>query len=81
MSEILASDLDQITVEQLEARARESGRTLQAELKLRLEQAALARSSRCSRSTYRVLAEKVRATLGDRRQTDSTALLAEDRAR
>ncbi len=81
MSEILVNDLDEVTVEQLEARARERGRSLQDELKLVLEQAALSAASRHSRSAYRALADEVRASLGDRPQTDSAALLAEDRVR
>ena len=40
MSEVLVRNLDEAVVEQLKARARGSGRSLQAELKLILEQAA-----------------------------------------
>jgi plasmid stability protein len=81
MSEILVRDLDEAIVEQLEARARNSGRSLQAELKLILEQSARSASARLSRATYRALADQVRAALGDRPQADSATLLAEDRAR
>jgi plasmid stability protein len=81
MPEVLVRNLDEAVVEQLKDRARSNGRSLQAELKLILEQAALRESSRPSRGEYRVLADRVRATLGDRPQTDSAALLAEDRAR
>jgi antitoxin FitA len=81
MSEILVGDLDKAVVEQLEARARESGRSLQDELKLVLEQAARSAAARHSRSAYRALANPVRASLGNRPQSDSAALLAEDRAR
>ena len=81
MSEVLVRNLDEAVVEQLKDRARGNGRSLQAELKLILEQAARPGSSRPSRGEYRVLADWVRATLGDRPQTDSAALLAEDRAR
>ena len=79
MSEVLVRNLDESIVEQLKARARGSGRSLQAELKLILEQAA--RPARPSRAEYRVLADQVRAALGDRPQADSASLLAEDRAR
>jgi antitoxin FitA len=78
MSEILVRNLEEAVVEQLKARARGSGRSLQAELKLILEQAARPAPSRAE---YRALADRVRAVLGDRPQADSAALLAEDRAR
>jgi len=79
MSDVLVRNLDEAVVEQLKDRARSNGRSLQAELKLILEQAAQRGNSRPSRGEYRVLADWVRATVGDRPQTDSAALLAEDR--
>lgn len=81
MSEVLVRNLDEAVVEQLKSRARDNGRSLQAELKLILEQAARAGSSRPSRAEYRALADRVRASMGDRPQADSAALLAEDRSR
>lgn len=81
MPEVLVRNLDESTVEQLKTRARTSGRSLQAELKLILEQAARSSPPRLSRADYRTLADQVRATLGDRPQSDSAGLLAEDRAR
>jgi plasmid stability protein len=81
MSEVLVRNLNEAVVEQLKARARGSGRSLQAELKLILEQAAQPAPSRLTRAEFRVLADQVRAALGDRPQADSAALLAEDRAR
>jgi plasmid stability protein len=81
MSEVLVRNLDEAVVEQLKARARGNGRSLQAELKLILEQAAQSVSTRPSRQEYRALADQIRAALGDRPQTDSGELLAEDRAR
>jgi antitoxin FitA len=81
MSEVLVRNLDQGVVEQLKARARSSGRSLQAELKLVLERAAQPAPMRPTRAQYRVLADRVRATLGERPQADSADLLAEDRAR
>jgi plasmid stability protein len=81
MSEVLVRNLDEAVVEQLKNRARGNGRSLQAELKLILEQAARPESSRPSRGEYRVLADRIRATLGDRPHADSAALLAEDRTR
>jgi plasmid stability protein len=81
MSEVLVRNLDEAVVEQLKGRARGNGRSLQAELKLILEQAARPGSSRPSRAEYRALADRVRASLEDRPQSDSAALLAEDRSR
>jgi plasmid stability protein len=81
MSEVRVRNLDEGVVEQLKARARGSGRSLQAELKLILEQASRLAPARPSRAEYRALADQIRAALGDRPQADSAALLAEDRAR
>jgi antitoxin FitA len=81
MSDILVRDLDEATIARLENRARGNGRSLQAELKLILERAARPASSRPTRGEYRVLADRARATLENRPQADSAALLAEDRAR
>jgi len=81
MSEVLVRNLDEAVVEQLKARARGSGRSLQAELKLILEQAAQPVPPQPSRAEYRALADRVRSAVGDRPQADCAALLAEDRAR
>ncbi len=81
MSEVLIRNLEEAVVERLKARARGSGRSLQAELKLILEQAARPAPALSARAEYRALADRVRTTLGDRPQADSAALLAEDRAR
>jgi plasmid stability protein len=77
----LVRNLDEAVVEQLKARARAGGRSLQSELKLILEQAARSTAERHARASYRALADGIRAKLGDRPQADSAALLAEDRAR
>ena len=81
MSEVVVPNLDEGVVEQLEARARGGGRSLQAELKLILEEAARPASARPTRAEYRAFVEQVRAALGTRLQADSAALLSEDRAR
>ncbi len=81
MPEVLIRNLDAAVVERLKARARDSGRSLQGELKVILEQATRPGPERPSRAAYRSLADRLRATLGDRPQADSAALLAEDRAR
>jgi plasmid stability protein len=81
MPDVLVRNLKETVVEQLKARASDSGRSLQAELKLILEQSAQRESPRLSRAAYRTLADQIRTTLGDQPRTDSAALLAEDRAR
>jgi plasmid stability protein len=81
MPEVLVRNLEEAVVERLKARARDNGRSLQAELKLILEQAARPAPARPSRAEYRALADRVRASLMNQPQTDSAALLAEDRAR
>lgn len=79
MRDVLVRNLDEAVVERLKERARREGRSLQAELKWLLEQAA--RPEKPSRSAYRALAEEVRSTLTGRPQTDSAELLNEDRRR
>lgn len=81
MSDLLVHNVDELVIEGLKARARGAGRPLQAELKLILEQAAQPQHARPIRAEYRALAERVRAALGDRPQSDSTELLAEDQLR
>jgi antitoxin FitA len=81
MPEILVRNVDEAVVQQIESRARTNGRSLQAELKLILEQAARPAPARITRAEYRALADQIRAEIGDRPQADSAALLAEDRAR
>ena len=81
MPEVLVRNLEEAVVERLKARARDNGRSLQAELKLILEQAARPAPARPSRAEYRALADQVRASLMNQPQTDSASLLAEDRAR
>ncbi len=81
MPEVLIRNLDAAIIERLKARAHAGGRSLQGELKLILEQATRPEPVRPSRAAYRSLADRLRATLGDRLQADSAALLAEDRAR
>ena len=82
MSEVLVRNLDESVVDQLKARAQGNGRSLQAELKLILEQAARGLpSTKLTRSAYRTLAEELRSRLGGGTQSDSAELIAEDRAR
>jgi plasmid stability protein len=81
MPELLVRHLDEAVVARLKERARANGRSLQAELKRILEEAARPGAGAVTRAGYRELAERVRASLGDRPQSDSAELLAEDRAR
>lgn len=84
MPEVLVRNLDPDVIDRLKARARERGRSLQAELKLLLEQATRTAPSPArpaSRASYRTLADQLRKRLSEGTQTDSAALLAEDRAR
>ena len=81
MSDVLVRNIDEVVIKQLKARARGNGRSLQAELKLILEQAAQPAPTRPSRAEYRALADQIRAAIGQHPQADSAALLAEDRKR
>ncbi len=81
MAQVLVRDLDERVVDQLKARAKENGRSLQAELKRILEDAAQASTSRMTMAESRALADRIRAMFSDRVQSDSGELQAEDRAR
>lgn len=76
MSKVLVRDLSPAALNRLKARARKHGRSLQAELKSILEQAA-----RVDTGTARALAARIRQRLAGRSHTNSVALLAEDRRR
>lgn len=76
MSKVLVRDLSPAVIDKLKARARQHGRSLQAELKSILEQAA-----RADTRTVRALAARIRQRLAGRSHTDSVVLLAEDRRR
>jgi antitoxin FitA len=80
MPEVLVRNLDEAVLKRLKARARSNGRSLQAELRLILEQAAQGGST-ANRATYRALAERIRRALGPGPHSDSAKLLAEDRRR
>jgi plasmid stability protein len=76
MPKVLVRDLDRAVIGKLKARARKHGRSLQAELKQILEQAA-----RTNTATARALAARIRRRVAGRSHTDTVALLAEDRQR
>jgi antitoxin FitA len=76
MPNLLVRDLEPEVVDALKGRAQEHGRTLQAELKTILEQAARSRMS-----DSRALAAKIRRSLAGGKHSDSAELLREDRRR
>jgi len=76
MPQVLVRDLDPATVQRLKARARRHHRSLQAELRDILEQAA-----RRSAVDPRAKINHVRAMFAGRTFSDSAALIRSDRAR
>ena len=76
MAQLLIRDLDGETIERLKARAKLHRRSLQGEVKLILEHEALV-----SREDAVALAERIRASFGGSRFSDSTELIREDRDR
>lgn len=76
MAQVLVRDVAPEAVARLKQRAKSHGRSLQAELRSLLEQAA-------SRDPVeaRDLAARIRRRLAGRRHTDSARLQAEDRSR
>ena len=74
MSEVLVRNLDESVVEQLKTRARGNGRSLQAELKLILEQAARPETSRPSLAGVPRTGGTGPCHPGNRPQADSAAL-------
>jgi plasmid stability protein len=76
VAQLLVRNVDPEAVTRLKARAREGGRSLQAEIKLILE-----RTASTDMATARSLAIRLRRKLGGRQHTDSARLLARDRMR
>ncbi len=76
MAQVLVRGLGDDVVETLKERARANGRSLEAELRTLIEQAAGS-----DIVTGRALAARIRRSLAGRTQTDSTDLVAEDRRR
>jgi plasmid stability protein len=77
MPDVLVRDLSDRALELLKAQARARCRSLQAELKHVLEQAARAADVEATRA----LADRIRGELAGRPLGDSAELVAEDRAR
>lgn len=76
MAEVLIRNLDERTVTRLKQRAARNARSLQAELQTIIERAAMVEVVES-----RTVAARIRRKLSDRKHTDSTALIADDRRR
>ena len=76
MAQVLVRDLDPEVLERLKSRARLHGRSLQGELKVILEAAAV-----FSMSEAREVSERWRQRLAGQMTSDSSDLLREDRER
>jgi antitoxin FitA len=76
MAQVLIRDLDPRLVARLKDRAREHGRSLEAELRGILEAAA-----EVERVDAKALAARIRRRLSGRVHSDSAALVSEDRRR
>jgi antitoxin FitA len=76
MAQIIVRGLEQEVVERLKKRAQKDGRSLEAEVRLILEQAATLDSDAALK-----LVNRIRKQFGDRKFDDSTALVREDRDR
>lgn len=76
MAQILVRNLETETVDRLKARARGRGRSLQAEVKSILEQAA-----KLDAAEARALARRIRRKFGRTGFDDSAELIREDRER
>jgi plasmid stability protein len=74
--QVLIRDLDVAVLDKLKARAQRHGRSLQAELKIILQQAAAMNAAEA-----RLVAQRIRGRLANRSHSDSAGLLAEDRLR
>jgi plasmid stability protein len=76
MAQILVRNLDERVVRRLKARARRSGRSLQAEVRTILEQ-----TPTLDMRAALKLADKIRRSFGDRRFEDSAKLIRRERDR
>jgi plasmid stability protein len=77
MPNVLVRDVDDKALARLKERARGNGRSLGAELRIIIEQAA----RQVDMTTARTLAEQMSSRLAGRRHIDSAALLRKDRQR
>jgi plasmid stability protein len=79
MAQVLVRDLDAKVIESLKKRALKNRRSLQGELKMILEEASRNSSLRIDEFIART--KKIRNRTSGRPQTDSAALIREDRER
>lgn len=79
MAQILVRGLDEEVVERLKKRAKEDGRSLQSEVKVILEQAALA--PKVDMETAKRLCDEFRRRFKERKFPNSVELIREDRDR
>ncbi len=77
MANLTIRNLDDAVVERLKARAKQNDRSLEAEIRVLLAEAA----NHPSRKQFRELAERIAEMTPDVPQTDSVELLREDRDR
>ena len=77
MSNVLVRDVDPSVLKRLKRRAEKHGRSLQSELHTILELAA----SQPDPLNELEIARKIRASISNKSQTDSSLLIAEDRGR
>ena len=80
MAQVLIRNIPSEVIDALKARAQQSRRSLQGEMKLILEEAAKA-SSREDLGAFLKLAKALRCKTSGAKQTDSALLLREDRER
>ncbi len=76
MPQLLVRDMDKDTIQRLKTRARDRGRSLQAEAKRILEKAA-----HNNPEDYRAAIHRFHEQLGDRVFSDSAELIRQDRER
>jgi antitoxin FitA len=76
MAQILVRDLDDDLVKRLKKRAKQNGRSLEAEIRIILDQ-----SDTITMADARKLADKIRACFKGKKQPDSAELIREDRDR
>jgi plasmid stability protein len=80
VSQILVRDLDPLTLEQLKDRAKRNRRSLQAEVKVILEEVANRERRRMDAEEFLRIADRIRLTSGPQ-ISDSVDLIREDRDR
>jgi plasmid stability protein len=80
VSQILVRDIDPLTLEQLKDRAKRNRRSLQAEVKVILEEVANRERRRMDAEEFLRIADRIRLTSGPQ-ISDSVDLIREDRDR